>query len=587
MTPIGCSQLLAFLVVLLLITKPLGAYIADVFRGNRTFLSPLLLPVERFIYRISGANPKNDQLWTTYAGACLAFSLTNFLLFYALLRWQGYLALNPQGFGTIHAPAGATPMTPDLTFNTVVSFLTNTSWQAYAGETALSYFSQMAGVCVQSFASAGVGIAVAIAVIRGFVRQSHGRLGNFWVDLTRSVLYVLLPLSLIGAIVLCSQGVIQNFRPYQSAATVENKTQMISQGPVASQESIKLLSSDGGGFFNANSGHPFENPTPLANFVEMLLILAIPAALTHTFGRMAGAPRQGWLLFAAMMFLFASGSILANWSEQQGNPRLHLDSGANMAGNMEGKEVRFGIPASALFSVVSTTSSDGAVNSAHDSFTPLAGLVQMFNMKSGEVIFGGTGSGLVSMLLLVLVTVFVAGLMVGRTPEYLGKKIESKEMKMVMLSSVGTAAAMLAFSAASLAVHFSTGSYWNPAGPLTSNLSNPGAHGLSEILYASASAVATNGSSFAGLNANTPWFNLTLGIQMLIGRFLVIIPALSIAGNLSRKRKLVETSGTMPTDNPLFLVLVLGTIFLITALTFLPAFSLGPIAEQYLMIAHP
>jgi K+-transporting ATPase ATPase A chain len=583
MTRIGFCQLLAYLGLLLLITKPLGAYMADVFQGRRTFLSKVLLPVERLIYRVSGANPRNDQLWTSYAAACVAFGAINFLLFYALLRWQGHLALNPQGFGTIHAPSGATPMRPDLAFNTAVSFLTNTSWQAYAGETTLSYFSQMVGVCVQSFTSAAAGMAVAIAVIRGFVRHSHGRLGNFWVDLTRSVVYVLLPLSLIGAVVLCSQGVIQNFRPYQTATTVEGRSQTIPQGPVASQEPIKLMSSDGGGFFNANSGHPFENPTPLTNFVEMLLILAIPAALTHTFGRMIGAPRQGWLLFATMMILFASGSILANWSEQRGNPALHLGAG----GNMEGKEVRFGIPASALFSVVSTASSDGAVNSAHDTFTPLAGLVQMFNMKSGEVIFGGTGSGLLSMLLLVLVTVFVAGLMVGRTPEYLGKKIEGKEMKMVMLSAVGTAAAMLVFSAASLSVHFAPGNYWNPPGPLTANLSNPGSHGLSEILYANASAVATNGSAFAGLNANTPWFNFTLGLQMLMGRYILIIPALAIAGSLSRKRKLAETSGTMPTDSPLFLVLLLGTIFLITALTFLPAFSLGPIAEHYLMTVHP
>jgi K+-transporting ATPase ATPase A chain len=473
-------------------------------------------------------------------------------------------------------------MTPDLAFNTAVSFLTNTSWQAYAGETTLTYLSQMAGVCVQSFTSAAAGMAVAIAVIRGFVRQSHGRVGNFWVDLTRSVLYVLLPLSLIGAVILCSQGVIQNFRPYQTIATVEGKTQTVAQGPVASQEPIKLLSSDGGGFFNANSAHPFENPTPLTNLIEMLLMLAIPAALTHTFGRMIGAPREGWLLFATMMVLFFAGSMVATWSEQRGNPALGVQTG----GNMEGKEARFGAPASALFSVVSTASSDGAVDSAHDSFTPLAGLVQMFNMKSGEVIFGGTGSGLISMLLVVLITVFIAGLMVGRTPEYLGKKIEGKEMKMVMLSAVGTAAAMLVFSAASLAVRFPPNGYWNPPGAPIANLANPGPHGMSEILYANASAVATNGSAFAGLNANTPWFNLTLGLQMLIGRFILIIPALAIAGSLSRKRRIAPTSGTMPTDGPLFLVLLLGTIFLITALTFLPAFSLGPVAEHFLMTAH-
>jgi K+-transporting ATPase ATPase A chain len=558
MTGFAAVQLLVFVGLLVLITKPLGAYMADVYQGRRTFLSRILLPLERFIYRITGADPKADQLWTSYCGACIAFGSINFLAFYALLRWQG-----------LYGPR----VSPDLAFNTAVSFLTNTSWQAYAGETALSYFSQMAGVCVQSFTSAAAGMAVAIALIRGFIRHSQGRIGNFWVDLTRSVLYVLLPLSLIGAIALGSQGVIQNLRHYTAVATLEGKPQTLPQGPVASQEAIKLLSSDGGGFFNANSAHPFENPTPFTNLVEMLLILAIPAALTHTFGKMIGAPRQGWILFATMLILFIGGSIAANWSEQAGNSSR----------TMEGKEVRFGVPASALFSVVSTASSDGAINSVHDSFTPLAGLVQMFNMKSGEVIFGGTGSGLVSILLLVLITVFIAGLMVGRTPEYLGKKIESKEIKMVMLSSVGTAAAMLVFSAITLGARFSPGSYWNPPGALLENLSNPGPHGLSEILYASASAVATNGSSFAGLNANTPWFNLTLGFQMLIGRFLVIVPALAIAGSLSRKRKLVETSGTMPTDRPLFLVLLLGTIFLITALTFLPAFSLGPVAEHFLM----
>jgi K+-transporting ATPase ATPase A chain len=576
------AQLFAYLALLWLITKPLGAYMADVFEGKRTFLSKALLPVERLIYRVSGAHPENQQLWTSYAGACLAFGAINFLLFYLILRWQGHLGLNPQAFGTAHAPSAATPMTPDLAFNTAVSFLTNTSWQAYAGETTLTYLSQMAGVCVQSFSSAAAGMAVAIAVIRGFVRQSHGRVGNFWVDLTRSVLYVLLPLSLISAVILCSQGVIQNFHPYQTVATVEGKTQTVAQGPVASQEPIKLLSSDGGGFFNANSAHPFENPTPLTNLIEMLLMLAIPAALTHTFGRMIGAPREGWLLFATMMVLFFAGSMVATWSEQRGNPAL----GEQTGGNMEGKEARFGVPASALFSVVSTASSDGAVNSAHDSFTPLAGLVQMFNMKSGEVIFGGTGSGLVSMLLVVLITVFIAGLMVGRTPEYLGKKIEGKEMKMVMLSAVGTAAAMLVFSAASLGVRFSPNGYWNPPGTPLANLTNPGPHGLSEILYANASAVATNGSALAGLNANTPWFNLTLGLQMLIGRFILIIPALAIAGSLSRKRRIAHTSGTMPTDGPLFLVLLLGTIFLVTALTFLPAFSLGPVAEYFRMNAH-
>jgi potassium-transporting ATPase potassium-binding subunit len=432
---------------------------------------------------------------------------------------------------------------------------------------------------VQSFTSAGAGMAVAVAMIRGLVRQSDGRLGNFWVDLTRSIVYILLPLSFLAALLLCSQGVVQTLGSYRTVTTVEGSNQTIGFGPVASQEPIKLLGSDGGGFFNANSSHPFENPTPLTNLIEMLLILAIPAALTQTFGRMARAPRQGWALFMAMLILFVCGSMIAGWSEQRGNDGLPAVAG----GNMEGKEVRFGAAASALFSVVSTASSDGAVNSSHDSFTPLAGLVQMFNLKSGEVIFGGTGSGLVSMFLLVLVTVFIAGLMVGRTPEYLGKKIESKEIKLVMLSLVTTAAAMLLFSAASLMVHFSAASALNPPGSPIANLGNTGPHGMSEILYANASAVATNGSSFAGLNANTPWFNLTLGLEMLIGRFLVIIPALAIAGSLARKRKLAATIGTMPTNGPMFVALLIGTVFLVTALTFLPAFSLGPIAEHYRM----
>ena len=575
----GLAPLLLFVGLLCLIAKPLGSYMADVFEGRRTLGSRLLGPLERLIYRACGVSPDVEQRWTAYSGSCIAFSLVGFLLFYALLRWQAHLPLNPQRFGTALAPPGSTPVTPDLAFNTAVSFITNTSWQSYAGETTLSYFSQMAGVCVQSFTSAAAGIAVAIAMIRGFARQNSGTVGNFWVDVTRSLVYVLLPLSVVGALALCSQGVLQNLHPYQTVATVEGAKQTIGMGPVASQEPIKLLSSDGGGFFNANSAHPFENPTPLVNFFEMVLILAIPAALTHTFGKMVHATRQGWTLLAVMLLLFALGSVVATESENAGNPGLHaLVSGANM----EGKEVRFGAADSALFSVVSTASSDGAVDSAHDSYMPLAGLVQLFNMKSGEVVLGGTGSGLVSILLLVLVTVFIGGLMVGRTPEYLGKKIEGKEMKMVMLSFVATSAAMLVFSAASVLVHFAPSSTWNPPGSPTANLTNSGPHGLSEIFYANASAAATNGSAIAGLNANTPWFNLTLGLGMLIGRFMMIVPALAIAGSLASKRHTPETSGTMPTDGPLFGALLIGTIFLVTALTFLPAFSLGPVAEYYL-----
>jgi len=580
---IALFQLLVFLAVLLAITRVLGAYIARVFEGKPHLLSPALGPLERLIYRVCGVNPAIEQPWTEYAGACLTFGLANFLLFYALLRLEGVLPFNPLRFGTTLAPRGSIPLGPDLAFNTAVSFMTNTSWQSYAGETTLSYLSQMLGVAVQSFTSAGTGLAVAAALIRSFVRQSSGKLGNFWVDVTRSVLYVLLPLSLIGALVLASQGVIQNFRSYPPVTTLEGATQKIALGPVASQEPIKLLSSDGGGFFSANSAHPFENPTPLANFIEMLLILAIPAALTYTFGRMVNDQGQGWALFIAMTIFFVCGCCIAAWNELSGNPALHQ---AGIPGaNMEGKEVRFGATASALFSVASTASADGAMNSAHDSFMPLSGLVQMLNLKSGEVVFGGTGTGLVSMILIALIAVFIAGLMVGRTPEYLGKKIEAREMKMVMISFVATAAAIVVFSSASFVLQFSPSSYWNSAGPPISNLTNTGPHGLSEILYANASAVATNGSSFAGLNTNTPWFNLTLGLEMLIGRFLVIIPALAVAGSLAGKRRLAATSGTMPTKGPLFVGLLIGTIVLITALTFFPSLTLGPIVEQFLMNA--
>ena len=565
-------QLLVFLGLLLAITKPLGSYMASVFEGKRTFLSKPLLPLERFIYRLGGVHPEKEQTWRTYAGCFLAFGLVNFLLFYVLLRCERYLPGHP---------AGGTPLTPDLAFNTAVSFLSNTSWQAYSGETTLSYLAQMVGVAVQSFTSAAAGMAVAMALIRAFVRERSARLGNFWVDLTRAVLYVLLPLSLPAALILCSQGVLQTFHPYRQIVTLEGARQTMALGPVASQEPIKLIGSDGGGFFNANSAHPFENPSPVANLLEMLLVLAIPAAFTSTFGQVVNDRRQGWTLFAVMFLLFAGGSLISTASEQQGNPALHR-LGVD-GGNMEGKEVRFGVAGSALFSVVGTASSDGAVNSAHDSFTPLAELIQMLNLKTGEVIFGGTGSGILSMILMVLVAVFIAGLMVGRSPEYLGKRIEAKDIKMVMLALVVAAAANLIISCGTFLVHFPTHSYWNPPGAPVANLGNAGPHGLSEILYANASAVGTNGSALAGLNANTPWFNLTLGLEMLIGRFLVIVPALALAGNLARKRRVPVTVGTMPTHGVLFVVLLTGTILIVTALTFFPALSLGPIAEHFLM----
>jgi K+-transporting ATPase ATPase A chain len=581
---LGIWQLLAFAVLLALLTKPLGSYMADVFEGRSTLLSRLLVPVERVIYRLCGIDAERQQPWTAYAASCLAFSLVGALLFYAHLRLQGLLPLNPAGFGTPSAPPGATPMTPDLAFNITTSFMTNTSWQSWSGETTLSYLSQMLGIAVQSFTSAAAGMAVAVALIRAFARQESDRLGNFWVDVTRSVLYILLPLSFISALFLCSQGVVQNLHPAQKAATLEGPAQTIPLGPVASQEPIKLLSSDGGGFFNANSAHPFENPTPLSNLIEMLLIFAIPAGFTATFGRMVREQSHGWTLFAVMMFLFLAGSCIATWSEGSGTPAVNAATGGR-GGNMEGKEVRFGIPASSVFSVVSSASSDGAVNSMHDSFTPLSGLVQLFNLKTGEVIFGGTGSGLISMILTCMVTIFIAGLMVGRTPEYLGKKIEAKEMKLVMISLVATGAAILIFSAASVLVQFPVSSYWNAPGAAVANLANHGPHGLSEILYANASAVGTNGGAFAGLNANTPWYNVTLGIEMLIGRFLVLLPALAIAGSLARKKLAPVTRGTVPAHGLLFGGLLVGTILIVTALTFFPTLSLAPIAEHYLMQA--
>jgi potassium-transporting ATPase potassium-binding subunit len=589
MTWPSLAQLVIFLAALVAITKPLGSYMASVFSGKRTSLSRVLAPVELAIYRTCGIDPAVDQTWTSYAAATLLFGLVNFALFYALLRLQRFLPLNPNRFGTAHAPSGSVPITPDLAFNIAVSFMTNTSWQSYPGETTLSYFAQMAGIAVQSFTSAAAGIAVGVALIRGFISERTGYRGNFWVDMTRSTVYVLLPLSFLGALFLCSQGVIQTLAPYRTITTLEGAKQAIPMGPVASQESIKLLSSDGGGYFNANSAHPFENPAPLTNLVEMLLMLAVPAGLTYTFGRMVNDCRQGWTLFAVMLVLFVGGSAIATLAEQAGNPILRaagIDAKAGngqSGGNMEGKEARFGIAASALFSVAATASSDGAVDSSHDSYTPVGGLVQIFNLTTGEVIFGGVGIGIVSMIFMVVVTVFIAGLLVGRTPEYLGKKIEVKEMKMVMLSIVATGAATLLFAGATFLATFPKTSYWNPAGALTENLTNRGAHGLSEVLYANASTVATNGSAFAGLNANSPWFNLTLGLEMLIGRFLVIIPALAIAGSLARKRRLAVTGGTMPTHGGLFAALLLGAIVLVTALTFFPALALGPIAEHYLM----
>jgi K+-transporting ATPase ATPase A chain len=499
-----------------------------------------------------------------------------------LQRAQAYLPFNPQNFGTPN-------VSPDLAFNTAVSFVTNTNWQAYSGESTLSYFVQMAALAVQNFASAAAGIAVAIAVVRGFARQELRTIGNFWVDVTRATVYVLLPISIVGALFLCSQGVIQNLKPYTTVTTREGATQTIAQGPVASQEIIKQLGTNGGGFFGANSAHPFENPTPLINLLQMFLIFLIPAALTYTFGRMVGDTRQGWAIFAAFSVMFLIGVFVTYGFEQAGNPilaKLGIQTAATpgqSGGNMEGKEVRFGIVNSALFATATTDASCGAVNSMHDSFTPLAGLVPLFNIMTGEVIFGGVGAGLYGILLYCIIAVFIAGLMVGRTPEYLGKKIEQKEVKMAMLAIIATAFSILVFSGISAVIPFAKNGYWNPPGPAIANLANTGPHGLSEILYAYTSATGNNGSAFGGLSPNTPWYNLTIGLAMLIGRFLFLIPLLAAAGSLAAKKKVPTTSGTFPTHGPLFVGLLVGTVLIVGALTFFPALSLGPIVEHFLM----
>jgi len=568
----GLLQILLFIIVLLALTRPIGAYMAHVYAGERTWLDPVLRPLERWIYRLGGVDAKREMRWTSYTMALLAFSLISGLIMYVQLRWQALLPGNP-----LHV----SNMSPDLAFNTAISFLTNTNWQGYAGETAVSYFTQMAGMTWHNFMSAGVGLAVAIAFMRGLTRHSTQELGNFWVDLIRGVLWILLPLSIVFALLLMSQGVIQNFN-HNTMATVMESTgrQVIPGGPVASQEAIKLLGTNGGGFYNANSAHPFENPTPLSNFLEILAIFLIPASLTYTFGRFAKDQRQGWALFAAMLVLFLAGLAVIYGFEQAGNPILsklgvdqrlsHLQPG----GNMEGKEVRFGIANSALFATATTDTSCGAVNSMHDSFTPLAGGMTMLNIALGELIFGGVGSGLYDMLIFVIIAVFIAGLMVGRTPEYLGKKIESKELKMAMLAVLVMALCMLGFSAIAVST---------PAG--LASRANTGPHGLSEILYSFTSCTGNNGSAFAGLNANTLFYNITTALCMLIGRFFVIIPVMAIAGSLAAKKMAPATSGTFPTTGSLFVGLLIGVILIVGALTCFPAYALGPVVEHYLMHA--
>lgn len=593
MTPNGFLQIAVYFLIILAVAKPMGLFMARLFDGRKTVLHPAVRPIEKLIYKLVGVNEATEQRWTQYTASLLAFSIFSFLFVYLLQRLQGILPLNPQGFGVSQT-------TPDLSFNTAVSFVTNTNWQSYSGESTLSYLVQMTALTVQNFASAAAGIAVAIAVTRGFARQQINSIGNFWVDLTRATLYILLPISFIAALFLCSQGVIQNFHPYTVAKTVEGAKQVIAQGPVASQEAIKMLGTNGGGFFNANSAHPFENPTPLSNLVQMFLIFVVPAGLTYAFGVMVGDRRQGWTLFWACAAMFLAGVFVCYWAEQKGNPTLAKLGIENQAtstqtgGNMEGKETRFGIAASTLFATITTDASCGAVNGMHDSYTPLGGLVPLFNIQTGEVIFGGVGAGLYGILLYAIVAVFIAGLMVGRTPEYVGKKIEGKEVKMAMIALIATAFSILVLAAISSVVQFPSPtkdakgqpvahSYWNPPGPATANLNNPSAHGFGEILYAYSSGTGNNGSAFGGINANTPWYNLTLGLAMLIGRFLFLIPLLAAAGSLAAKKKVAETLGTLPTHGPLFVSLLVGTVILVGALTFFPALALGPIVEHYLM----
>jgi potassium-transporting ATPase potassium-binding subunit len=582
MTSIGILQIAVFFALILLCTKPLGGFMARVFDGQLTFLHPVLRWLEALTYKVVGVKEDVEQRWTQYTAALLSFSIFGFLLVYLIQRAQGFLPFNPQAFG-------AGQVSPDLAFNTSTSFVTNTNWQAYSGESTLSYFVQMAALTVQNFASAAVGIAVAIALVRGFARQEKKTIGNFWVDVTRATVYVLLPLSIVGGLLFVSQGVVQNLHPYTAVATVEGAKQTIAQGPVASQEAIKQLGTNGGGFFNANSAHPFENPTPLSNLLQMFLIFLIPAGLTYTFGKMVKDTRQGWAIFAAFTVMSLIGVFVVYHFEQGGNPilaNMGLETAATSGqsgGNMEGKEVRNGIANSALFATITTDASCGAVNSMHDSYTPMGGLVLLFNIMTGEVIFGGVGAGLYGILLYCIIAVFIAGLMVGRTPEYLGKKIEQKEVKMAMLAIIATAFSILVFSAISSVIIFPAKGYWNPPGAGIANIYNSGPHGLAEILYAYVSSTGNNGSAFGGFNGNTPWYNLTLGLAQLIGRFLFLIPLLAVAGSLAAKKKIPATSGTFPTHGPLFVGLLVGTVVIVGALTFFLALSLGPVVEHYLM----
>lgn len=562
MTANGWIQILIFCAIIVALVAPLGAYMTRVFNGERTFLSPVLRPIEIGLYRIAGIDESREQHWIMYTIAMLFFHVAGFLFLYALMRFQEFLPLNPQGM---------TAVAPDLAFNTSVSFIANTNWQNYGGESTMSYLVQMLGLTHQNFLSAATGMAIAVALIRGFTRASSRTVGNFWVDLTRSTLYILLPICVAGAIVLVALGVPQNLNPYVEATTLEGAKQTIAQGPVASQMMIKHLGTNGGGFFNANAAHPYESPNAITNLIHMVAIFAIGAGLTSMFGRMVGNRRQGWSIFAVMSILFVAGVIVCYWAEASGT--TGLNALGLTGGNMEGKEVRFGIPLSALFAVVTTAASCGAVNAMHDSFTALGGMIPLINMQLGEIIIGGVGAGLYGMLLFVVIAIFVAGLMVGRTPEYIGKKIEAKEVKMAMLAILILPLMYLGWTA--IAVVYPTA---------VASIANPGPHGFSEVLYAFVSQTANNGSAFGGLTGNILFYNITGGIAMLVGRFIMIVPAMAIAGSLAAKKSIPESAGTFPTTSGLFIGLVVGVIVIIGGLTFFPALALGPLVDHISMI---
>jgi potassium-transporting ATPase potassium-binding subunit len=586
MTANGWFQIGLYLVILLAITKPMGMFMTRVFSGEKTFLDPVMRPIEKLLYRMCGIDEKREMVWTEYTIAMLLFSAVSMILLYVIERVQQVLPFNPQHMAKV---------APDLAFNTAASFTTNTNWQNYSGESTMSYFTQMAGLAYHNFASAAVGIVIAIAVVRGIARKESKTIGNFWVDTTRCFLWILLPVSLLVALVFVSQGTIQNLKPYDTAKLVNPQTvqttgsdgktttqtvtdQVIAQGPIASQEAIKEFGTNGGGPFNANSSHPYENPTPFTNFLQLLLIFTIPAGLTYTLGQMTGSTRHGWAVWAAMALLFMAGVTVAYWAEARGNPLLHgIDQHVGTmqpGGNMEGKEVRFGIADSALYATITTDASCGCVNSMHDSFTPLGGMVPLIDIMLGEVVFGGVGAGLYGIIVFVILAVFIAGLMVGRTPEYLGKKIEAYDVKMAMLSVLIFCLSILVFTGIAVVNKFGT-----------SSISNPGPHGLSQILYAYTSSTGNNGSAFAGLNGNTLWYNVSLGFAMLLGRFIQHIPILAIAGNLARKKLVPASAGTFPVTTPLFSFLLVSVILIVSALTFFPALSLGPILEHLLMNA--